>query len=66
MSGYHQVLREDDSESKGLGLGIGLGCSAISRMGGVPAAFSGGWMMLNSLYLYCYDSRFSGCTILLL
>ena len=43
---------------------IGLYC-VILRMGGVPAAFSGGCMMLRPLYCYCYDSRFSGCTILL-
>ena len=31
---------------------IGFGCSAISRMGGVLEAFSGGWMMLRPLYHY--------------
>ena len=34
-------------------------------MDGVPAASSGSCMLLRPLYRYCYDSRFSGCTILL-
>ena len=47
------------------GENIGLACSGISHIAGVPAAFFGGWMMLRPLYCCCYDSRFSGCTVLL-
>ena len=66
-----QPVRTQFSELRGYkireksGKNIGLGCSAISRMDSFPAAFSGGCMMLRQLYCYCYDSRFSDCTILL-
>ena len=53
-------VRTQFSDLRGYYIIKELGCSAISHMDGVPAAFSGGWIMLRPLYHYCYDCRFFG------